>query len=334
MVRLHPGGRDRINPLDRGPGDRDLSVLNRQMLMAGLIGVVLRRDLTSIEDTLLAAAVEHLDAHHRAPTLGDLAVLLTDTPDTLVGRADLAYLPAAELDSARGQLRLALGKLLERTLRGMFDGPSTVTINWQTGPGVVVDLSAVFANADALPLVQMATASWLQTVMAGLAPAGRRGVLLDDEVWALLASERAARHLQARLKLCRLYGIWNILVAHRLSDLRASADDGTAAHKIAAGLLADIQTRVIFRQAPDQTADARQLLHLTGAQTDLIRRLVVGRALWLVAGRAAVVQHVIGGHERHLVDTDAAMTANPSGFGAPEPRTGTVVAGAGSTEPT
>jgi hypothetical protein len=36
---------------------------------------------------------------------------------------------------------------------------------------------------------------------------------------------------------------------------------------------------------------------------------VKGRALWLVANQASVVQHVIGAHELPLVDTDAAMTA-------------------------
>ena len=66
---------------------------------------------------------------------------------------------------------------------------------------------------------------------------------------------------------------------------------------------------MLFR-SPDQVDDARQLLHLTDVETTLITRLVKGRALWLVANRATVVQHVIGSPlERRLVDTDAAMTA-------------------------
>jgi hypothetical protein len=35
----------------------------------------------------------------------------------------------------------------------------------------------------------------------------------------------------------RAYGVANIAVAHRISDLRAQADDGTATAKITAGLL-------------------------------------------------------------------------------------------------
>ena len=82
----------------------------------------------------------------------------------------------------------------------------------------------MFANRDALPLVMMAATSWLQAAMSGLKANGRRGLLVDDEVWALLESEQTARHLQARLKLCRDRGIANILVTHRLSDLRVAAE--------------------------------------------------------------------------------------------------------------
>ena len=82
-------------------------------------------------------------------------------------------------------------------------------------------------------------------------------------MWALLANEWTVRHLQARLKLCRHWGICNILVCHRLSDLRAQAADGTAAQKLAAGLLGDTGTRIFFQQAPDQVADATELLGLT-----------------------------------------------------------------------
>lgn len=310
VVKLAPGGQHRVNPLDAGPGDPALSLLNRQTLMVGLLSVVLHRDLTAIEETLLTHAVEHLSETTADATLIDLARLLGDLPESLIRRRDLAFVEPVDLADARTHLRLGLGKLLERTLRGMFDGPTTVTVDWETGPGIVLDLSAVFGNTEALPLVQMAATAWLQTVMGDLHQQGRRGILVDDEVWAMLATERAAKHLQARLKLCRLYGIWNLLICHRLSDLRSQADDGTAAAKIATGLLADIQTRVIFRQAPDQVDDARHLLHLTDVETTLITRLVKGRALWRVANRATVVQHVIGaGHERRLVDTDAAMTA-------------------------
>ena len=70
------------------------------------------------------------------------------------------------------------------------------------------------------------------------------------------------------------------------------------------GLLADTQTRVVFRQASDQVAETADQLGLNSAEAHLLSRLVKGRALWKVAGRAAVVQHVIGPAEKSFCFTD------------------------------
>ena len=85
--------------------------------------------------------------------------------------------------------------------------------------------------------------------------------------------------LQARLKLCRHFGLWNILVTHRLSDMRAQADDGTSASKVAAGLVGDIQTKVVFRQATDQLDDAQQLFRLNEKTAGILPELTKGRCV-------------------------------------------------------
>ena len=314
IVKLYPGGADRLNLLEAGPGDADRSVQHRQELMVGLVATVMRRDLDPVEETLLNTAIAVLDHHHRErldePTLVDLARLLGELPASIKGIDELRLLDDGVIAASVTNIRLALNKLLTTTLRGMFDGPSTLSIERLSGQGVVIDLSSVFANHDALPLVQMATAATLATQMADLPSQGRRGILVDDEVWATMASERAAKTLQSRLKLCRLWGIWNILVTHRLSDLSAQADTGTSASKVAEGLLADVQTRVVFRQATDQLTATGELLRMNDRVVELLPRLTRGRSVWTVAGRAAVVQHLIGsGIEREITDTDEAMAA-------------------------
>ena len=215
IIKLHPGGTDRLNLLEAGPGDPARSVQNRQELMTGMLATVMRRDLDPVEETLLNTAIDVLDQHHRErlddPTLVDLATLLGDLPESVCGIDELRLLSESEIAASVTNVRLALSKLLRSTLRGMFDGASTVSIEQMSGQGVVIDLSSVFSNPDALPLVQMATASTLAGQMAALPAQGRRGILVDDEVWATMASERAAKTLQSRLKLCRLWGIWNIL---------------------------------------------------------------------------------------------------------------------------
>jgi len=164
----------------------------------------------------------------------------------------------------------------------------------------------------------VAATGWLQTLMSagGDAPVPRRYQVLE-EVWALLGSERTAKYLQAAFKLSRAYGVCNIAVAHRISDLYAQSDDGTsAAAKVAAGLLADTQTRVLFRQGPDQLTQAREFLGLTAGETALLPELAKGRALWKVAGRLAVVQHVVAPAERRLTDTDARLLICPTAMTA------------------
>ncbi|HEV2993053.1 MAG TPA: ATP-binding protein, partial [Acidimicrobiia bacterium] len=188
--------------------------------------------------------------------------------------------------------------------RGMFDGATTVAAA-EFERGFVLDLSVVHHDDEALRLVLLAATAWLQTMLARRDGVPRIQVL--DEAWRLLGSERTTRYLQACWKLCRDYGVANLAVVHRLSDLRAQADDGTTTAKVSMGLLADTQTRVLFRQASDQLADARALLGLNPRETEVLGRLVRGRALWKVGARTAVVQHVVGPGETDMCDTDAAM---------------------------
>lgn len=310
VVRLHPGGTARVNPLDAGPASEHLDAdeLSRRRTdsVAALAAMVLRRDLTPLEDAVVGWAVEACRPSRRRradPTLVDLARLLRVPTSEMAARARTT--PA---DLARGAeaLALALGKLLDRSLRGMFDGPTNVAIDWR-GAGLVLDLSAVHHDGDALGLVLLAATAWWQSVLAR--PDGPRRLQVLDEAWCLLGSERTSRYLQSCWKLSRTYGVANVLVVHRLSDLRAQADDGTATAKVSAGLLADTQTRVLLRQSSDQVDEARRMLGLTAPEAALLPRLVRGRAVWKVAGRTAVVQHVLGGSERAWCDTDTAMIA-------------------------
>ncbi|MBI2169343.1 MAG: ATP-binding protein [Actinobacteria bacterium] len=308
VVKLHPGGTARVNPLDPGPsgaGDGPDELARRQSsMLVALLGSVLHRDLTPVEDAVLGWTLTHLARTARGEaTLADVAAVMADpTPEMCerarVERADLARSVEAAV--------YALGKLLDRSLRGMFDGRTTVRLDWD-GPGVVLDLSAVHHDPEALTVVMVAATAWLQAVLAR--PAGPPRLQVLDEAWSLLASERTSRYLQACWKLGRSYGVANLAIVHRLSDLRAQADDGTAASKVSMGLLADTQTRILFRQSSDQVADARELLDLTSTEAKLLSRLCRGRALWKVGSRTALVQHLVGPREQALCDTDGRMGA-------------------------
>ena len=310
VVALAPGGGVRVNPLDSGPlhdaQDVDARVLHQAAMVTALIATVLSRTLTPLEDAAVFAVIDHLARRAERATLGDVAALLTTPTGEIAQRINR---PPAELASGCEAIVFGLDKLLTRSLRGMFDGPSTISLDWD-GPGLVVDLSAVHHDPDALPLVMVAATAWLQTLMAERRDRQRVQVL--DEAWCLLGARHTANYLQSCWKLGRSYGVANLAVAHRPTDLAAQADDGTATAKIAAGLLADTATKIVLRQAPDQLAAVGELIGITPAERSVVGHLVRGRALWRVGAHTAVVHHhLASGVETLLADTDAAMRLEP-----------------------
>ncbi len=304
VVDLHPGGTVRINPLDVAPGiDLESQARQRSTMTSALLSTVLGRDLSPVEDAAVGWASEIVSSHGGTPTLIDIVDLLASPTSVMTDRARCGERElASQLDTAR----YGLGKLLDRDLRGMFDGQSTVSID-SAERGLVIDLSSVHHEPNALAAVMVATTAWLGSIVRR--PERGQKIQVLDEAWALLAHESTSRYLQSSLKLGRAFGVANVLVLHRLSDLRAQADDGTAASKIAGGLLADAQTRVLFRQATDQLAEARSMLGLNGKEAELLGKLCRGRAIWKVGERTAVVAHQVASGEAALCDTDSRMVS-------------------------
>lgn len=306
IIDLHPGGTTRLNPLDVAigiDGADDIS-RHRATMLAALVATVLGRDLTPIEDAALGWAADEVGTIAE-PTLIDVVRLFADPTTEMAERAGRS---PSDLAREIEAVRYGLGKLLDRSLRGMFDGKSTIDVGW-SGRGIVLDLSGVHHEPEALAAVLVAATAWLQGVMRR--PGGPPRLQVLDEAWSLLSFDRTSRYLQSSLKLGRAYGVANLMVFHRLSDLRSQADDGTATAKIAMGLLADTQTRVLFRQSSDQLAEARSTLGLTSKESELLGRLCRGRALWKVGGHTAVVAHHVAPGEAAFCDTDARMFSSP-----------------------
>ncbi len=309
VVRLAPGGGVRVNPLDAGPaGGRlgaDALLARRTDLVATLLGTILGRDLTPLEEATCAWTVDDLTAGPvEDPTLLDLHRRLADPSDRTAERAGIRVVDLAERTA---ELRYAVERMLGRDLRGMFDGCSTIASDLG-GRGLVIDLSAVFGNPRLLTPVMVCVTGWLQTLLARTADegSGPQRFQVIDEAWALLANERTARYLQSCWRLSRAWGLCNIAVTHTVEDLLSQADDGTAVVKVARGLVQTTDT-IVHHYAKRCGDEARSLLGLTGPEAAAIPQLGQGWALWRIAGRASVVQHVISETERALFDTDKAM---------------------------
>jgi hypothetical protein len=320
-VALRPGGRVRLNPLDAPPGDVGTSeqdvIRRRAELLASLAAASLARSLAPSERTAIELAVADVSAATSgAGPGGDGA---TSSP-TLPGVVEALLVPSAQAAAAvrttvatlaadGRQVALELRRLVAGDLQGMFDGPTSAGIDL-SGPLVVLDLSAVYHSA-ALGVIMTCAAAWLQAAVAGLAQSAGV-VVVVDEAWAILADVAVARWLQSSWKLSRAWGVSNIAVLHRLSDLTSAGSSGSEQVALAEGLLSDSETRVVYAQPPGEVERAGELLGLSTTETELVPQLQRGVALWKVGGRSFLVQHRLSAMECNLVDTDARMMATGS----------------------
>jgi type IV secretory pathway VirB4 component len=307
-LRVVPGGQVRLNPLEPGPdagpaGSRQR--LRRQgELLCSLAAASLGRPLQPGERTAAELASAAASRRHPTPTLPAVvdALLRPDQASAAEVHTDVAGLAADGRE-----IGLELRRMVEGDLAGMFDGPTTAGIDL-SAPLVVLDLSALYAS-PALGILMTCATAWLQARLA--APGRVRRLVVVDEAWAILSNLAIARWLQACFKLSRSFGVANVAVVHRLSDLQAAGGDGSQQQRLAHGLVADSETRVIFGQPHSETDQAASLLGLTGTEAELLPRLPRGVALWKVGSRSFLVEHRLSSYERVLVDTDARMVEQP-----------------------
>jgi type IV secretory pathway VirB4 component len=303
-LALEPGGRLRLNPIGRDAGWQG----QLQLLQAVCAGA-LKRPLAPEEEAGLREALKLLNAHEEEPTLPKVVEVMLHPTEAMAG-ALATTVP--ELAQATRQAALGLQRLCEGDLRGMFDGPTTPGLDLDARL-VVIDLHAVYDSA-ALGILMTCAAAWLRAqVQAQRQPAEQQGqdteklIVVVDEAWRIFSHLGIGEWLQDSFKHSRAYGVQNVIVMHRLSDLRAAGAEGSREARLAEGLLADAETRVIYAQPTDQLTATRDLLGLTETEAELLPTLRRGEALWKVGQRSFLVHHRLSSFETRLVNTDARM---------------------------
>jgi type IV secretory pathway VirB4 component len=311
IIALEPGGPVRLNPLS-GRGGRE----GQLSLLRSIAEAALGRGLLPEEDAGLRVALDLVNSRstEHEPTLPEIVAALLHPSAEMV--ADLATDDQA-LAGAIRQVALALQRLCEGDLRGMFDGPTSAGLDLDA-PLVVLDLSAV-ADSAALGILMTCAAAWQHSVLAERKRAAEAGgaqgpkvISVLDEGWRVASHIGVAEWLQRSFKLSRSLGVQNVMVMHRLSDLGAAGAAGSRQARLAEGLIADADTRVIYAQPPDQREGLRNLLGLTSTELELVPTLRAGEALWQVGRRSFLVCHRLSQAERPIVDTDARMSVRGS----------------------
>ena len=275
-IVLGHGLHTRLNPLDEGHRPSGLSDEQWASTVASR-----RRDLIgALAETVLARGLTPLE--HTAIDLALTATVRENTVPILPMVVDRILSPSQDNDGRLGEdgrlVGHALRRLVAGDLGGLFDGPSTVAFD-PSLPMISLDLSRVTENSTLISVLMTCSSAWMES--------------------ALL------RRMDAHWRLARHYGIANMLIFHKLTDLDNVGDQGSAMRSLANSLLANAETRIVYRQESDQLGPTAAALGLTGTEQKLLPTLGVGQGLWKIKSRSFISQHQLHPVELELFRTDA-----------------------------
>ena len=299
-IILGHGMANRLNPLDEGYRPAGLSdtqwgtqvAARRRDLIGALAETILERALSPLEHTAIDIALTATVASTTVPVLPTVVERILN-PD----KSEDARLAEDGRILGHGLRRLVSGDLA-----GLFDGPSTVQFD-PSLPMISLDLSRVAENSALISVLMTCSSAWMESAL--LDPAGGQRWVIYDEAWRLMQFPALLRRMDAQWRLARHLGIANMLIFHKLTDLDNVGDQGTAMHALASSLLANAETRIIYRQEADQLGSTAKTLGLTGTERDLLPGLGLGQGLWRIKERSFVVQHQLHPNELAAFDTNS-----------------------------
>jgi hypothetical protein len=305
-IILGHGLRNRLNPLDEGYRPGGLSDVEwastvasrRRDLIGALAETVLERSLSPLEHTVIDVALQAVVATASVPILPMIVDRIL-TPD------------AGDDERLAEDGRLvghALRRLVSGDLAGLFDGPSTVTFD-PTLPMITLDLSRVVENSTLISVLMTCSSAWMESAL--LDPNGGQRWVVYDEAWRLMSHPALLKRMDAHWRMARHYGIANLLIFHKLTDLDNVGDQGSAMRSLANSLLANAESRIIYRQESDQIGSTGKTLGLTRTEQKLLPSLGTGQGLWRIKESSFVVQHQLHPDELRAFDTTQRMTGNP-----------------------
>lgn len=274
----------------------------RRDLIGALAETVLDRTLSPLEHTAIDLALADAVRSAEVPIL------------PMVVDRILAPSPADDGDGRLAEdgrlVGHALRRLVAGDLQGLFDGPSTVRFD-PSLPMVSLDLSRVAENSMLISVLMTCSSAWMESALSD--PNGGQRFVIYDEAWRLMQYPALLRRMDAQWRLARHYGISNMLIFHKLSDLDNVGDAGTAMRALASSLLANAEVRIFYRQEPDQLGSTALALGLTRTEQKLLPSLGTGQGLWRIKDRSFVVQHQLHPAELAAFDTTARMTGSAQG---------------------
>ena len=309
VLALRPGGPVRLNPLEAGPtpsGGASDDVRGRRIaVVVALAESATARAVSSDERSVVTAALIEFERRggRHVPTLRQVMDLLMSPTSSMA--AEL-HTTQQDLSTDGKSVGRALHRLVEGDLAGMFDAESNTTVDW-SGPGLVVDLSAVL-QSPAFSAILVCAGAWLAQVVAAK---DRQRIIVVDECWKAIRDAGFVAWGEETQKLSRAYGVQFVTIVQRISDLASQADDGTATAKRAQGFVSEAETKVTFNQSGSEARASADVMDWTESETLLVPKLPRGRALWRVGEHGAIVQTILSARDVAMCDSNQAMRSRP-----------------------
>lgn len=226
------------------------------------------------EETAVDAALKQLTGHDTATTrlhettIPQLWRLLDEPPADLV--RGCRYASARHFLDETRLLRDALGQLVGGTLKGLFDAPTTINLDW-AAPIQSLSLSRLEPLGDeAIGMALLCLNSWGRA-MREVAAAGDMRIVVRDESWKQLRlGVDAVKSFDADLRLSRRDGDIQFALAHKPSDLVSVGDAGSQAAAIARDMLHLADTKILHGQDQAVAEELQQLLGLSDIAVTIV----------------------------------------------------------------
>lgn len=329
---IGPGMAARINPITIGPlghgwEQLDATETKRRaavifsrwlMLLRGLVGAQ-RIGATPVpygpnDEAAVEAALRTLTGYSagnsafRETTIPQLWHLLDNPTPELVEQT--RYASARHFLDETRTLRNALGQLVKGALAGLFDGHTTIDVDW-TAPIQSLSLSRLEPLGDeAVGIAMTCLNSWSRG-MREVAPDGDMRVIVRDEAWRQLRlGVDAVKSFDADLRLSRSTGDVQFAITHKPSDMLSAGDHGSQAQNIAKDLMLLADTKILGGQDRQVAEELDTMLDLGTPARDTISKWAMadtGRFLWSVGDLKYKVQTVVHPAELHLTNTNAKL---------------------------
>jgi hypothetical protein len=295
-----------LNPFDdRLDPQQQLGVLESALELLG------RGPLDRVERKAATVAYQQaVDNHSEGPLLlADVRYALAHLNDESLAKLD--PLPHDEVKRCAILLAFALDELLDGSLRGLFDGPTTAALDW-AGQVVVVQVHPDYVVAKRELVYQLlvaVVAVWLDRAWQTPDPHRWVDFFVVDEAWDYVKVRQFAALLQDTTKLGRTLRLCVMVSFQGASDVDSSGNVGDVQRDMAKRLLKDVGGFFLFHQSREDAELLRGVAQLTDDDIRTVTNLEAHTYMLVVGSGAArrrlYVEHRLHPDEVALVDSDS-----------------------------